>query len=236
MDCEDVKELFSGFLESRLTLFQSALLLEHCDACSGCRRELIGLQNQKSSTKPFRQIVQWPAGLTAPLGAAGVMLLAILGFYMLQRAPADTPAALPVPSSPPNIESHPAAKPPARTAESSTSVEAKAPRDTYTKAPGSPKSSGPPAQHVTPKLAPLPQKNYAAVQRQDRANRTGVTEGQGTLAEDAVSENVDALESSSTAQAEEAAREEKSADPGELRFYSETPPYFFLYKPSMKPL
>jgi hypothetical protein len=39
-----------------------------------------------------------------------------------------------------------------------------------------------------------------------------------------------------TEQDAEGTQDEKSADAGELRFYSETPPYFFLYKPSMKPL
>ncbi|HEY1373502.1 MAG TPA: hypothetical protein VGH50_13605 [Candidatus Binatia bacterium] len=229
MDCEDVKQLFRGFLESRLTLFQSALLLEHCDACSECRRELIGLQNQqKSATNGPRRMIFSRGTLRAPLGVAGILLAGCVALYIFQRAPAEIPAAKPVPSAP--IDSAPAVKSVERApGNPGKSVETRAPAKTPAK------SSALPPQKAKPKVMP-PQNDYVAGRREDRANRPARTETQKARSGDDVAKRSDVPESSRTAQDKEAAPDEKSADAGDLRFYSDIPPYFFLYKPSMKPL
>jgi cytoskeletal protein RodZ len=231
MDCEDVKQLFSGFLDSRLTLFQSALLIEHCDACSECRSELIRLQKlQQPPTNDFRRLVVRLHALRAPLGGAGLLLAGFFAFYLFERAPAEAPAVKPAPASESNVQSRPAAKSLEHGSDpAAASLETTPPTKTREK------SSPPSPKKLKPNVA-APRNSYAAARPENRGNRPALAETQKATSDTDAAESSDVSESSSTAQDEEAAPDEKSADAGELRFYSEIPPYFFLYKPSMKPL
>jgi|GEM_PF-1946588 len=229
MDCADVKELFRGYLESRLTPFQSALLLQHCDACSGCRRELIGLQARLSSPRASRRRFELH-GIKAPLGAAGALLVGLLGFYIFQREPAHIATAKPVATDSKQTELKPPSSAPREKAEPSS----------VSRSPVSPqtpmKRSPDPMEAAKPGIAPT-QDQHPVVKRGEPAG-VEIAKANPSSKNDASLESRDTEEvpDPTTEQDAEGTRGEKSADTGELRFYSETPPYFFLYKPSMKPL
>ncbi len=228
MDCADVKELFRGYLESRLTPFQSALLLQHCDVCSDCRRELIDLQARLSSPLASRRRFELH-GIKAPLGAVVVLLVGLLGLYIFQREPARIATAKPVATDSSQTEIKPPPSAPREKAEPSAS---RSPALPQTPA----KRRLDPMEAAKPRIAP-PQDQPPAVKRAKPAG-IEIAEANPSSKNDA---SLDSLESeeapdTTTEQDAERTRDEKSPDPGDLRFYSETPPYFFLYKPSMKPL
>jgi hypothetical protein len=228
MDCADVKELFRGFIESRLTLFQSALLLEHCEACLDCRQALIRLQaGQAASQSPTRRFALHR--MRAPLGAAGVLLVGLLGFYIFQREPAHIATAEPVATDSPQAEIKPPPTPPREKAEPSAS-----------RPPALPQSPAGRSvelmQAAKPRIA-APHDQPPAV-KPGKPARVEIAEANPSSKNDASldSRETEEVPDTTTKQDAGGTRDEKSADANELRFYSETPPYFFLYKPSMKPL
>ncbi|HKA31601.1 MAG TPA: hypothetical protein VKH64_00200 [Candidatus Binatia bacterium] len=226
MDCADVKELFRGYLESRLTPFQSALLLQHCDVCSGCRRELIGLQARLSSPLASRRRFELH-GIKAPLGVAGVLLVGLLGLYLFQREPAHIATAKPVATDSSPTELKPPPSLPREKAEPSASRSHASPQTPVKRSPD-------PMVAAKPRIAP-PQ-NQAPAVKPGKPAEVEIAEANPSSKNDASLHSRESQEVPDTVQDAESTQDEKPADNGELRFYSETPPYFFLYKPSMKPL
>jgi len=230
MDCADVKELFPGYLESRLTLFQSALLMEHCDACSECRRELIGLQARLSSPRAFRRRFKLHA-VKAPLGVAGVLLVGCLAFYIFQRGPAHiATAAKPVAAGSSQSELKPPPSAPREKVEPSSASPSPA-------SPQIPVKRSLDAMETAKTRNAPPQDQHPGV-KQDKSAGVEIAEAKPSSKDDASLDSPETgqVPGTTTEQDAEGTQDEKSADAGELRFYSETPPYFFLYRPSMKPL
>src|SRR3954464_11054528 len=98
MNCTDARELFPAYARRCLTPFQSALFLEHCDACPSCRRELIDVSSISSTQAEKQRISRiwrgtsrsWaalklalfqPLGIKVPLEAAGLLLVGALAFF-----------------------------------------------------------------------------------------------------------------------------------------------------------
>jgi hypothetical protein len=168
--------------------------------------------------------------MRASLGAAGALLVGCLAFYIFHRGPAHIATAKPVATD----SSHPEIKPP--------------PSAPSEKAEPSSAFSSPPSPQTPVKRSldatETAKTRDASPQDQPRGVKRGKPSGVEIAAANPSAKDDASLDSPETGQVPdttteqdaEGTQDEKSADAGELRFYSETPPYFFLYKPSMKPL
>ncbi len=228
MDCAEVRELFRGFLDSRLTHFQSALLLEHCDRCAECRRELVRLQAPQASSRRFDA-----RRMRAPLGAAGLLLIACLAVYIFRLTPS------PIPASPPNLPRatpHPEVGPPPGAIVHMPEAETARVIDQNPRPKSERKSSAHPAATANPAIDA-----YAGGEARSSAVGQGKSDAEESVREGSTLEDGDFTDkngNSATAakEAGDEPPEEKSSDGSDLSFRSEAPPYFFLYRPSMKPL
>jgi len=66
MNCEQIKELFSPFIDNRLTDAQKVRLLTHTDRCEECKRELAALEELAGEVNALGQ-VELPEGYHAQL-------------------------------------------------------------------------------------------------------------------------------------------------------------------------
>ncbi len=113
MNCKEAKELFSDYLDRRLTLSRLALIREHIKICSACAGELEELRetvamigsldeiepepdylaqvNRKidggSIASRLRRWVFEPAGIKLPLEAAALLAVTTLALYVYHRSP-----------------------------------------------------------------------------------------------------------------------------------------------------
>ena len=113
MNCQEVKELASDYLDRRLTPSQVVLLEEHVKSCLSCRQELAQLRAIISMTASLGEIEtspdflarvnekidagwnpsrlwSWfvePMRIKLPLEAAALVLVTTLAFYLYHRSP-----------------------------------------------------------------------------------------------------------------------------------------------------
>lgn len=113
MNCQEVKELFSDYLDHRLSPMNIALIHEHLKVCPGCSQEVAELRKTLSligsleeiQTSPdflgkvlrkierekrIRDLWSWffePIRVKVPLEITALLLVSVLGFYLYERSP-----------------------------------------------------------------------------------------------------------------------------------------------------